>query len=132
MGNQALEPAAADRLRPPGPNSHGQHIVADAQGRWRDPIRTAEFNLAWLFELSDRPTVVQADAQNVVGDVRAVIAGEQADAATGDRRDEGARDVAEIDIEVFELGGSVAADNALDTGADGPPDTRCGAACRSR
>jgi hypothetical protein len=77
-------------------------------------------------------TVVQADAQNVVGDVRAVIAGEQAAAATGDRRDEGARDVAEIDIEVFELGGSVAADNALDTGADGPPDTRCGAACRSR
>ena len=38
------------------------------------------------FGLSGGPAVVQANAQDIAGDMRAVIAGQQAAAETGDRK----------------------------------------------
>ena len=59
------------------------------------------------FGLPGRPAVVQADPQSVVGDMRAVSAGQEAAAETGERRDECTGYLPEIDIEIFELGGPV-------------------------
>src|SRR6185437_16622050 len=63
--------------------------------------------------------VVQADAQHVVGDTRAIVAGERAAAKSCDGGGERSGGAAEIDIEIFEPGGPVAADCAFDAGADG-------------
>jgi len=82
--------------------------------------------------LPGRPAVVQANAQNVVGDMRPVVTGQEAAAETGDRRDECTGYVAKIDVEIFELGGPVSADDALDAGSDRPSDARGSAARRSR
>src|SRR5271163_4840887 len=64
------------------------------------------------------PAVVDADPQNVVGDVRIVAGGHEVAARRHHRGDEGSRDVAEVDIEVLDLGGPVAADHAFEAGAD--------------
>src|SRR5262245_26377843 len=64
--------------------------------------------------------VVHADAQDVVGDVRAEARDQRAAARRHDRRDERARHGAEIDIQVLDLGAPSSGDDAFEAGADGP------------
>src|SRR5882762_5124962 len=65
--------------------------------------------------------VVQADPQDVIGDLRAEVAHHEAAAERGDRRDERAAvDRAEVDVEIFDLAGPVAAKAAFEAGANGP------------
>src|SRR3984957_20044404 len=75
--------------------------------------------------------VVDADAQDIVGDVRAVAAGGERSARSNKRRCERAGYIAKVDIKVLELGGPVAADHAFHTRTDSPAHLQ-GAIARAR
>src|SRR5579871_174734 len=64
--------------------------------------------------------VVHADAKDVVGDVRIVAQRRKGAAWRDDRRYEGARNASKIHVEIFELRGPIAADDAFDAGSHGP------------
>src|SRR6185437_2837975 len=66
--------------------------------------------------------VVQADAQHVVGDTRAIVAGKGAAAKSRDGGCKRSGGATEVEIEVFKPGGPVAADCAFNAGADGVTD----------
>jgi len=77
---------------------------------------------------SNRPAelVVHPDPQHVVRDTRAIATVEEAAAKGGERRQVVSGNLAEINIEIFELGCPVASECAFDAGSDSPADIGAG------
>src|SRR5262245_28209605 len=75
----------------------------------------------WVRSVAAAPLVVQADADDVVGGPEG-LASVGSDRGPSDRDGGRARQLglAEVDVEIFELGAPAATQGALDAGADGP------------
>src|SRR5579871_2824719 len=64
--------------------------------------------------------VVQADTQDVVGDVRAEACGHKIAARGDNRRNERSRNRSKIDVEIFDLAGPILPQHAFEATPDGP------------
>jgi len=101
MRTRSGSPKSACRARGVAGNLDAREFVrGSARFAWRIPHRRGQyFASTGPLEIE---FVVEADAQDVVGDVRNDRCCQEGSAGGHDRRDEGPRHGAEIDIEVFD------------------------------